>query len=289
MPGSPRLELHAPARLTLGLAVTARRGDGFHELHTIFAKLQLADVLTVRPANGFSLETESAPGLPGGDDGEAARELILRAAALFAGHADCPGAHFHLVRNVPAAAGLAGAASGAAAALLLLARLCPAGGEGLDLNVLAAELGSDVPFFLNEARAALGRGRGEKLSALELPERHVVLVHPGGAVAGWDAYAWLQNFSRRLPVERIVSALATDGEPRLQNALQSGVVLKLPVVRDAIMALRDLGLRGVLMSGSGPACFGLAGSSEEAEAAATQLHDLHPDWWVHTDRIGGSG
>lgn len=286
------VSLRAPAKLNLGLGVTARRGDGYHELHTIFVTLGLADELEAQPvATEFSLSIETEPGLPGASrlDGDPAANLVLRAARLFNDRLGGGGAHFRLRKRIPVASGLGGGSSDAAAALLLLARLYPEAAAGADLPALGLELGSDIPFFLLQEPAALGRGRGERLEPLGLPARHVVVVHPGGAVTSGDAYAWLHNFSRRLRTDDIIEALENGTDPRLQNALQNGVVLKQPAVRDAIMALRATSLTGVLMSGSGPACFGLAAGEEEAAAAAAQLRRERPDWWVYTDVLAVSG
>lgn len=281
------LTMAAPAKLNLGLAVTARRGDGYHELHTIFARLSLADTLTVRPADRNSLELSTDGELPGAAQLSAEDNLVLRAAEAFAVRFGTGGARFTLHKRIPVAAGLGGGSSDAAAALLLLDRLHPGAAGQADLQELALQLGSDVPFFLAQTAAALARGRGERLKPLSLPVRHVVLVHPGGSVASADAYAWLQNFSRRLKTDDIRTALGEGREPRLQNALQSGVALHRPAVRDAVMALRNLGLQGVLMSGSGPVCFGLAADAAAAEAAAQELAAEQPGWWVRTGTVAG--
>src|SRR5690606_9434513 len=129
-------------------------------------------------------------------------------------------------------------------------------------------LGSDVPFMLLDVPAVRGRGRGERLYPLHLPVRAAVLANPGIAVSAADAYGWLQNFSRRQPVERVVQALVDFQEPRWQNALQAGVSRQHAELRAVIMELRDTGLQGVLMSGSGASCFGLAPDMQEASRVA---------------------
>lgn len=277
----------AAAKINLGLAVTARRGDGFHEIDTIFAQLELADLLQAEPAEGgFSLTVSTADGLPGADTLHEGDNLVLRAARAFGDASGVAGANFRLDKRIPVAAGLGGGSADAAAALRLLARLYPAAAAAIDLQSLARELGSDVPFQLLEVQAAHGRGRGERLEALALPRRAVVLVNPGVSVAVADAYGWLQSFSRRLQLPAITAALAAGEEPRWQNALQSGVSRVVPEVRTALAELRAEDLTGVLMSGSGPTCFGVAADAAAAERAARNIGSRQPAWWVHADSIG---
>lgn len=271
----------APAKINLGLHVLALRGDGFHEIDTLMAALELGDGLTLRAApEGIrgSVSTPSGPGF-----GEPLRvddkNLVVRALRSYLEAAGYDrGIEVHLEKRIPLAAGLGGGSSDAAAALRGVARLYP---SGVDLQALALAIGSDVPFFLAGLPAARARGRGERLSAVDLPPIPVVLANPGVAVPAREAYASLQNFTSRLPVDDIVAKLAAGAEPDLRNALQAGVMRTRPGVRDALLALRGAGLQGVSMSGSGATCFGIAGDAGEAHAVAERLSAEHPDWWIH--------
>ncbi len=277
----------AHAKLNLGLAVTARRGDGFHELDTLFARIGLADELSVEATPGsFSLELQVPDDLPGADLLDSSDNLVLRAARSFREAGGTGGASFRLTKRIPLAAGLGGGSSDAAAALRLMARLYPEEALRLDLPALARELGSDVPFFLSGHRAARGRGRGERLDPVEVPQRAVVLANPGVTVSAGEAYGWLQNFSRRQSPEQLVAALAAGQEPRWQNALQAGVTRERKEVRQVIAELRELGLQGVLMSGSGPTCFGLAADIETARLVAQELKARQQGWWVLASEVG---
>ena len=148
--------------------------------------------------------------------------------------------------------------------------------------LLARALGSDVPFFVLDSPAARARGRGEKLEPVTIPRVYLVLVNPGLHISAKDAYAHLQTFSARLKLESILEKLKNQEEPGYLNALQPGVVLQYPGVREVLMALRKAGLRGVMMSGSGSTCFGLAQSFEEAGAIALNLRETNPSWRVWT-------
>lgn len=276
----PPVVLAAPAKLNLGLHVVAKRGDGFHEIDSLFARLDLADEVAAWPV------PEGVGGEVLVDDPRLAREplrmdddnLMVRAARAYLAAAGAPGGvRLRLRKRIPLAAGLGGGSSDAAATLRALARLRPA---PVDLPALAARLGSDVPFFLLDAPAARVRGRGERLEPVALPPRHVVLVNPGVAVSAAEGYAALQAFTARLPLEEVRAALREGTEPPYRNALQPGVTRAHPEVRAALDALRRAGLTGVLMSGSGATCFGLAADAAAAEAAAARLAAARPDWWV---------
>ena len=281
------LELAAPAKVNLGLHVLARRGDGYHEIDTVLAKLELADTLVVQPAaEGVSGEV-TAPEGPGFDTPLAMDEnnLAVRAARLYLEAAGARGGvRIRLEKRVPIAAGLGGGSSDAAAALRGVARLYPA---EVDLAPLALEIGSDVPFFLEGSPAARGRGRGERLTPVDLPAVPLVLVNPGVAVSAAEAYAALQNFTSRLDVEAIVARLQRGEDPGARNALQPGVMLAHPPVREALLAVREAGLSGACMSGSGATCFGVAASRDDARRVATEIAADRPGWWVAATAVRG--
>ena len=173
-----RIEIDAPAKLNLGLEVIGQRDDGFHEIATLFLAIDRYDHLALTPADDLELICDDVA-LAGSDN------LALRALRVLreeTGHRG--GAQVELSKRIPAAAGLGGASSDAAAALL--------GGRDLwrldvsddQLHEIASRLGSDVPFFLRGG-CALGRGRGELLEPLPLPRRvWFVVVVPEVTIPG---------------------------------------------------------------------------------------------------------
>lgn len=202
-----------------------------------------------------------------------------------------------LVKRIPMGAGLGGGSSDAAAVLKGLAAL-----TGFDdpdaLHEMAADLGSDVPFFLAGSPLALGRGRGERLTELgPLPEAHLVLALPKVHVATAEAYAALakaregQGSSAAVsdsPDERSSSsdsgewssvgdpAAWTDVEALAHNDFEPVVVPRHEEIGASLEALRAAGASLVLLSGSGAASFGLFGGRAEAEEAAERLRRRHP-------------
>ena len=175
----PRLS--APAKVNLTFEALGRRADGYHEVRTVLHAVSLADEIAFAPADDLSLAVEppeagafsSAASAPTGDD-----NLVLRAARLLRREAGVKtGAAIRLRKRIPVAAGLGGGSSDAAAALRGLRRLW-----GLDLDAdalreLAAQLGSDVPFFVTGG-AALAEGRGERLTPLPPAQGGMVVMAP---------------------------------------------------------------------------------------------------------------
>jgi 4-diphosphocytidyl-2-C-methyl-D-erythritol kinase len=274
--------INAYAKVNLGLNIIAKRGDGFHEVDTLLARLELHDELILEPrVQGISLTIENAD-LPTDN-----KNLAYRAAELYLNVApetfnkssgqDARGVHIHLKKNIPLAAGLAGGSSDAAAVLRGLSKMYP---STVDLMLIAKELGSDVSFFVQDLQGARARGRGEKLEPVTLPKLYIVLVNPGIHISAKEAYENLQNFSARLKLESILGKLSNNQEPGYLNALQPGVMLLYPKVREVLTALRQTGLRGVMMSGSGSTCFGLANSLQEAQKIGSSLREKHPEWWI---------
>ena len=273
------MELLAPAKVNLGLSVLGRRADGYHELHTVFAALQVGDRLFLEPIpEGVELEVRGSA-LPAGPD-----NLVYKAAVAYLNAAGWPGGvKVVLEKNLPVAAGLGGGSSDAAAVLRGLSRLYPA---SLDLPGLALRLGADVPFFL-EAGLAEARGVGEQLRPLGSLEAHLVLLNPGIAVSAADAYRHLrpEEWQPGLDVLGILAALRAGEEPPYWNTLEQPVFRLVPYLQELKLELRRAGLRGVLMSGSGSSLFGLARDAEEARFVAQTLRTKYPHFWVAATQI----
>jgi 4-diphosphocytidyl-2-C-methyl-D-erythritol kinase len=279
----------AHAKLNVGLRVLGRRSDGFHEIDSVMASIDLhddvavraegaADVLVRLPAGDDRLDRAPLP-LDGGN-------LVLRAleryrlAAAAAGDAPPPPLRIALRKRVPIAAGLGGGSSDAAAVLRLLAASWPA---AIDLLQLGAELGSDVPFFLSGHAWARSRGRGERLEAVAAPALRVVLVNPGVGVSAADAYRWRAEEAglgdRRAPWRGF----------DLANDLEPGVAARVPEVAEVLAWLRaQAPHHPVAMSGSGATCFAVVEDERAAEELAARARRAAA-WWVRVARALPSG
>jgi 4-diphosphocytidyl-2-C-methyl-D-erythritol kinase len=292
----PWITLDAHAKVNLGLAVLARRGDGYHEIDSVLQTISLADGVRLDgPRGTVSLTAEGA------DIPWDATNLAWRAAEAVIRATSCPAVGISLSKNIPVAAGLGGGSADAAAVLVGMNALWDLGLDEDELLALASSIGSDVPFlvFGGTARA---RGRGEVLERLR-PVTGVwfVLATPQAHVSAADAYVSArigltesQNLTKVI-LSAIQSARTEDLARGLLNDLEAGVVRWCPEVAAAREALEAAGAVGVVMSGSGPTVFGLARSQEEARGIASRLagrgFDIHVEEPVDTGSLitGGAG
>lgn len=261
----------ARAKVNLALEVGEREPDGFHQIATVFQAIDMCDVLHLESAAEVRVVCRH-PGVPEGPG-----NLVRQAAERLREFTGCrAGARIRLEKGIPPAAGLGGGSSDAAAALLGLCWLWDLTLSAEELRGLAAELGSDVPFFL-EGGTALGEGRGERCRALPpLPECFLVVVCPPHSLSTAQVYAlWdLTPPPRKEPgrgVGAVVSALARGDLSALATGLCNDLtpigVRLVPEVATALRGLREAGALGAEMSGSGPAVFGIFASRSQARAA----------------------
>ncbi|MBI3321440.1 MAG: 4-(cytidine 5'-diphospho)-2-C-methyl-D-erythritol kinase [Candidatus Omnitrophica bacterium] len=280
----------APAKLNLYLRVLGRRPDGYHEIETLFERIDLADELTFEAHPGEIILTCTDPSLACGED-----NLVIQAArALQRLCGTTRGARIHLTKRIPIAAGLGGGSSDAAATLVGLNVLWGLHLERSPLGALAASLGSDVPFFLAEAPFAVGRGRGERCEPVaEAPRLAHVLVVPEERLSTRDVYAGARFdlTAPKPPLTMVLHALRNGslGElaKGLWNDLEPEAIRRCPVSGIIQSHMRDLGCLGVRVSGSGASVFGLCADRGQAQEIAAQMRRCAPRPWrieiIHTD------
>jgi 4-diphosphocytidyl-2-C-methyl-D-erythritol kinase len=286
--------LYAPAKINLGLHVLRRRPDGFHDVDTVMLRVGWSDRLSARygeEGDGVSL-TCSDPSLP--TDGrnlvvQAAEALRTWAAPRLYDYQRPRGVRFHLDKRVPHGAGLGGGSSDAAATLRLL-RLMDSGGDATDadLHVIAAELGSDVPFFL-EAEAQRATGRGETLeplrhadgAAYRLPFS-LVVVMPAVSVPTAGAYGLVTPHDADRPdlAEAVLSNDLERWRRELVNDFQAPIAARHPEIRQVLSLMEGRGAGYAAMTGSGAAVFGVFDRPADARAAYEEAVSLAlPAYW----------
>jgi 4-diphosphocytidyl-2-C-methyl-D-erythritol kinase len=262
---------HCRAKLNLYLAVTGRRTDGYHELLSLVAQLDLGDELDADVSTSVS-DTIAC------DDAElscGADNLVLKAAAAFRRRVpEAPFMAWRLTKRVPYGAGLGGGSSDAAGALRILNRAC---GNALDadsLAAVAAEVGSDCPLFLRTEPVVM-RGRGEILTGIPLAAREalagrdVVVVKPSfGVPTGW-AYAALDKAAALTAPDAADAELnlwlTHPTEPIPMRNSFTNVVFRKYQCYDALDAeLRAQSLPRLILTGSGSACFAFADGTQAA-------------------------
>ena len=284
--------------MNLGLAVGAKRADGYHEVATAMLAVSLSDRLEFTPrGRGFVLRVDGpeARGVP--TDG---RNLVLRAARrLAAALGETRGASIRLTKTIPHGAGLGGGSSDAAATLRGLLRLWGRRVATRRLHALAAELGSDVPFFLGPG-FAMATGRGEILRTLPMPRgalgRSIVIAVPDIAISTALVYSRYAIPKSRLTAWKAVVTLVQlralsffrDRDKRiLVNDLERPVRVRVGAVAAALRDLRRAGARRGRMSGSGSAVFGLVPADTSPRAVAERLcRTLQRVYVAHPVRAG---
>ena len=278
-----RVEVAAPAKVNLRLRILAREESGYHQLETVFCAISLADTVVVgRGEAGIRVEVEG-----GVETGPPERNLAVRAAERF--HREtgiAPAVDVHLTKHIPAAAGLGGGSSDAAAVLRALNAL---NGDPLPpaaLLQMAIELGADVPFFLCGSPLALAWGRGERLMPLPpLPARPVLVAHPGEAMPTADAFREVAALRAGgyLPEAALTDPDALrgwDGIAALAlNDFEPVVLRRIPILADALAAMREAGARIALLAGSGSSIFAIFDSAHARDAASARLGTLGMHLW----------
>lgn len=269
----PAVTEAAPAKVNLSLHVTGQRADGYHLLDSLVVFVDVADRVTLRDTGAMSLRVTGprAEGVP-----EDARNLVWKAAALMA-----PAA-ITLEKHLPAAAGIGGGSSDAAACLRGLARL------GLTELPEAADLvtlGADVPVCMSP-RPQRMQGVGEQLSPVSgLPPLWMVLINPGVEVPTPAVFKTLERrdnpaMPATLPQWRDAESFARWLASQ-RNDLEPPAVALAPVITRVLEALASQrGCALARMSGSGATCFGLFTREDTAQAAVTALSAWMPSWWM---------
>jgi 4-diphosphocytidyl-2-C-methyl-D-erythritol kinase len=261
MSDTDRLVLDSPAKVNLRLDIVAERSDGYHELFTVFQKISLCDRLTFRLTRqeGVTIMT-NRPDLPTGPE-----NLIARAANLLLSHAgERQGVAVELDKRIPLGAGLGGGSSNAAATLTAVNQLLGLGLSRESLSDLGRRIGADVPFFFMD-HAALGRGIGDLLEEVDLPTLWYVLIYPGFEVSAAWAYRNFILTKRQFHLKIRKFSKTAEGISRLlSNDLEAVVSGTRPEIRAMKEMVCSAGALGALMSGSGPAVFGLFGDEPGA-------------------------
>lgn len=277
---SQSINVKACAKINLALDVLHKRDDGYHEVAMIMQSITLADELTLTNSpDGITLSVDT-PNLAADKS-----NLAYRAAALIRSEVGInAGIHIRLVKKIPMAAGLAGGSADAAAVLCGLNQLWDLRLTMSELEKLAADLGSDVPFCLHGG-TMLATGRGEKLSPLpDLPECYVVLAKPPVDVSTAWVYGHYQaqRIATHPDLEGMKESLKRKElkvvAAKLGNVLESVTIPAYPCIADLKTCMLENGAMNSLMSGSGPTVFGLVEGRRQAEYVAAQLtkqHDAH--------------
>ncbi|MEU9011331.1 4-(cytidine 5'-diphospho)-2-C-methyl-D-erythritol kinase [Streptomyces sp. NPDC048479] len=271
--------VRVPAKVNVQLAVGGARPDGFHDLANVFLAVGLYDEVTVTPAESLTI-TCSGP-----DAHQVPLDrtnLAARAAELLAArHGLSPDVHIHIAKDIPVAGGMAGGSADGAGALLACDALWGLGSSRSELLSICAELGSDVPFSL-VGGAALGTGRGEQLTELEVGgDFHWVFAVADGGLSTPAVYGEFDRLNEGIAVpepiaspallEALRTGDATALAGALANDLQPAALSLRPSLSATLAAGTAAGALASLVSGSGPTTAFLTKHEDAARGVAQAL------------------
>jgi 4-diphosphocytidyl-2-C-methyl-D-erythritol kinase len=241
------------AKINIGLHVTGKRSDGFHNIETIFYPIPLNDALEAVKA-GESLFRQTGLKLNSADGDN----LVMKAYALMSSIHDVPPLQIYLQKAIPPEAGLGGGSADAAFTLKLINKLCdfriPVG----KLEKTAASLGADCPFFIrNKPVVATGTGNIFKPTGISLKNYLIYIVKPPVTVSTKEAYAMVKPRKPVFSLDKLASLPVLEWRNVLVNDFEQSIFEKYPVIGEIKDKLYALGAEYASMSGSGSAVFGL--------------------------------
>ncbi|HBG58617.1 4-(cytidine 5'-diphospho)-2-C-methyl-D-erythritol kinase [Proteiniphilum sp. UBA1028] len=252
------------AKINLGLHVVSRRPDGYHNLETIFYPLGMRDALEITPAHNMAQEDTLSSakyrffqtGIP--IEGKAEDNLVIRALQLISAEKQIPPIDIHLLKKIPAGAGLGGGSSNAAFMLRLLNNTFALGYSRRDLLHLAAQLGADCPFFIGNT-PSFATGTGDILEPVDvsLENYFMLLVKPDIAVSTKEAYATVTPRQPEVSLKEIIKKPVSEWKTWMKNDFELPVFKKYPEICTIKQQMYNLGAAYASMSGSGSAVYGI--------------------------------
>ncbi len=245
-------------KINLGLKVLNQRDDGFHNIESVIVPVPLYDALEimenkkqVKAVIDFSISGASV-------EGELNTNLCVKAYTLLDQDFKLPPVNMHLHKIIPMGAGLGGGSSDGAFTLVLLNQIFGLGIKPLHLKKYALKLGSDCPFFIENAPSMVG-GRGEKIKKIapELEGLHIVIIYPGIHISTALAYKNLQKTVYKDPLQELPDWNIKIWQKKLKNDFEPYAFAKYPLLKKLKEALYSKGAVYASMSGSGSAIYGL--------------------------------
>jgi 4-diphosphocytidyl-2-C-methyl-D-erythritol kinase len=243
----------SPAKINLGLQITEKRTDGFHNLQTVFYPIKWADIVEVMPANTLRLHVTGINPCISGEE-----NICTKAFRLLQKDFNLRGADIYLHKHVPFGAGLGGGSSNAATVLMTANEVFELGLDTEQLAAYATQLGSDCAFFLYN-QPMLGTERGEFLTPINisLQEYKLLIVKPPVNVNTAEAYKNIVPHSNRPPLQSIIRQPIHTWKSALVNDFEHSVFAVYPVLEQIKDTMYNNGAIYAAMSGSGSAIFGI--------------------------------
>ncbi len=267
------------AKINLGLYVTDKRADGYHNIETLFYPIGFSDILEVVPVGGGAdgIIDLSLTGIP--VDGNPDTNLVVRAYRILNERAKLPGVRAFVHKCIPTGAGLGGGSSDGAAMLKVLDRLFGLGIPNVELSQMALELGSDCPFLL-ECEPSFAKGRGEIISNanISLNGCYLQLFHPGTGISTAAAYRHVPIGRSEVSLEEMVGLPKDRWKGLIQNVFEPYAFEQQPIIQQIKEELYRSGAIYASMTGSGSAVYGLFDRETEVPPALSA-------WFIWKERL----
>ena len=243
-----------PCKINLGLNIISKRSDGYHNIETCFYQVPWTDILEILPSTEFTFSS-SGDSIPG----NIADNLCVKAYHLLQKDFQLTPVKIHLHKTIPTGAGLGGGSSDAAFTLKILKEIFSLPLSNQDLQVYAAQLGSDCAYFIKGV-PMIGSGRGEVLHEinLDLKGKYIIIVKPDVHISTAEAYAGVTPHQPGIHVEKILTDHSIkEWKELLVNDFERSVFAKYPEIKRIKDVLYEQGALYASMSGSGSSVFGI--------------------------------
>jgi len=242
------------AKINLGLNIIEKRTDGFHNIETVMLPIPLFDVLELKEAKEFTIETFNTDSFINTKE-----NTILKTWQILKKKFDLPAFQVKLLKNIPLIAGLGGGSSDAAFFLKEINFNYKLGMSENEMQILIADIGSDCPFFINN-KTALAKKKGEILSEINLPlkDKHLTLIKPNISISTKEAYTLSQAKIPKQNITEIVKGNISNWKLLLKNDFENVVKPIFPHLDIIKNSLYNLGAEYVSLSGSGPTIFAIS-------------------------------
>ncbi|MDX2083286.1 MAG: 4-(cytidine 5'-diphospho)-2-C-methyl-D-erythritol kinase [Rickettsiales bacterium] len=278
---------YCPAKINLFLKITGKNADGYHNLESLLAFLDLADLLKIEKSNKFKLEI----------DGEFA-DLIDQKNNILSEILDFFVSNFNvtknldikLTKNIPVAAGLGGGSSDAAYFIHALNKIFSLNLHVKELQKISLNFGSDIAFLLQN-KAAIIKGRGDEIIEFaDFKPISALLINPKIALSTKEVFQkfsdnFYDNFSGEIAVEELIKKDVFDLLKDLQNDLEKPAKAILPIISEILDYLKNSHAIIAKMSGSGASCFAIFADDKNLEFAAKNFIKKFPHFFVKKVRI----
>ena len=241
------------AKINIGLQITEKRADGFHNIESCFVPVGWSDVLEITEDESFGF-VSSGLAIPG----DPATNLCVRAYQILQKDFDLPPVRMHLHKVVPIGAGLGGGSADAAFALTLLNTKFDLNLSFEQLENYARPLGSDCAFFIqNKPKFCYDKGDQFTAISLDLRGKHLVLVYPNIHISTAEAYAGVQPKSPETDLRAAIQSPMSNWRQIIKNDFEDALFVKYPVLAQTKQTLYQIGATYASMTGSGSTLYGI--------------------------------